>query len=73
MTIFVTGATAGFGRAIARKFAQDGAKIVGTGRREGTLHGARAKAGAFAPASDPSETRLRNHLRDPLQSVVTPQ
>jgi 3-hydroxy acid dehydrogenase/malonic semialdehyde reductase len=38
MIVFVTGATAGFGRAIARKFAQDGAKIVGTGRREGRLH-----------------------------------
>lgn len=38
MTIFVTGATAGFGRAIARRFAQDGAKVVGTGRREGRLH-----------------------------------
>jgi len=37
MTVFVTGATAGFGLAIVRKFAADGAKIVGTGRREGRL------------------------------------
>jgi 3-hydroxy acid dehydrogenase/malonic semialdehyde reductase len=33
MTVFVTGATAGFGLAIARKFAAHGANIVGTGRR----------------------------------------
>jgi 3-hydroxy acid dehydrogenase/malonic semialdehyde reductase len=33
MTVFVTGASAGFGQAIARRFAKDGAKIVGTGRR----------------------------------------
>jgi len=37
MTVFVTGATAGFGLAIVRKFAADGAKIVGTGRRESRL------------------------------------
>jgi 3-hydroxy acid dehydrogenase/malonic semialdehyde reductase len=37
MTVFVTGATSGFGTAIARKFAQDGAKVVGTGRRQDRL------------------------------------
>lgn len=37
MIVFVTGATAGFGQAIARKFAKDGAKIVGTGRRRERL------------------------------------
>jgi len=33
MILFITGATAGFGAAIARRFAQDGAKIIATGRR----------------------------------------
>jgi 3-hydroxy acid dehydrogenase/malonic semialdehyde reductase len=33
MIVFVTGATAGFGWAICQRFAQDGAKIIATGRR----------------------------------------
>jgi 3-hydroxy acid dehydrogenase/malonic semialdehyde reductase len=37
VVVFVTGASAGFGRATARRFAQDGAKVVGTGRRKGRL------------------------------------
>lgn len=37
MVVFVTGATAGFGEAVARKFAADGWKVVGTGRRRERL------------------------------------
>ncbi len=32
-TVFITGATSGFGKAIAEKFAQNGFSIVITGRR----------------------------------------
>lgn len=37
MTIFITGATAGFGQATVRKFANDSVKIIGTGRRANRL------------------------------------
>ncbi|MFD8501079.1 SDR family oxidoreductase [Amycolatopsis sp. NPDC059657] len=36
-TVFVTGASTGFGAAIARRFAADGAKVVATARRVGKL------------------------------------
>ena len=32
-TILITGATSGFGRAAARKFANGGWRVIGTGRR----------------------------------------
>ncbi len=41
-TIFVTGATAGFGSAFARRFVKDGHRVIATGRREDRL---RALAG----------------------------
>ncbi len=36
-TIFITGATSGFGHAFATRFVQEGARIVATGRREDRL------------------------------------
>ena len=36
-TIFITGATAGIGGAAARKFAADGWRVIGTGRRRDRL------------------------------------
>ena len=38
-TVFITGATAGFGAAASRRFALAGWKVVGTGRRRERLDG----------------------------------
>jgi 3-hydroxy acid dehydrogenase/malonic semialdehyde reductase len=46
MIILVTGATAGFGRVIAQRFAADGARIIAAGRRSDRLEILRAELGA---------------------------
>ncbi|NHB63526.1 MULTISPECIES: bifunctional NADP-dependent 3-hydroxy acid dehydrogenase/3-hydroxypropionate dehydrogenase YdfG [Photorhabdus] len=45
MIIFVTGATSGFGESIARKFIQNGAKVIATGRRKERLEKLKAELG----------------------------
>ena len=45
-TVLVTGATAGFGQAIARRFVRDGHRVIATGRRQERLDALRAELGA---------------------------
>ena len=50
LTLFVTGATAGFGRAIARRFVAEGHRVIGTGRRGDRLAALQDELGAaFLP------------------------
>ena len=49
-TILITGATAGFGEAAARKFAAGGWQVIGTGRRGDRLQALQEELGdAFLP------------------------
>src|SRR6185312_12548913 len=51
-TILITGATAGFGEAAARKFVSGGWRAIGTGRREERLKQLQEELGdAFLPLS----------------------
>ncbi|WP_410015073.1 bifunctional NADP-dependent 3-hydroxy acid dehydrogenase/3-hydroxypropionate dehydrogenase YdfG [Sodalis sp. C49] len=45
MIIFITGATAGFGETIARKFLKQGHKVIATGRRQERLDQLQAELG----------------------------
>ncbi|HZI16780.1 MAG TPA: SDR family NAD(P)-dependent oxidoreductase [Myxococcus sp.] len=45
MNVLITGATAGFGLAFARRFIQDGARVIATGRRTERLEALRAELG----------------------------
>lgn len=46
MIIFITGATAGFGQAMARRFVKEGHTVIATGRRQDRLNALQAELGA---------------------------
>jgi 3-hydroxy acid dehydrogenase / malonic semialdehyde reductase len=58
-TILVTGATAGFGAAFARRFVQDGHRVIATGRRVERLEGLAKELGEalLAAALDVTDTK----------------
>ena len=64
-TIFITGATAGFGRAAARRFVQGGWNVIGTGRRSVRL---RELQEEFGDAFLPLEIDMRD--REAVESVA---
>jgi 3-hydroxy acid dehydrogenase/malonic semialdehyde reductase len=57
MIVFVTGATSGFGAAIARRFARDGHRIIATGRRVERLAALRAELGQAVALTLPLDVR----------------
>jgi serine 3-dehydrogenase len=64
-TILITGATAGFGEAAARKFVQGGWKVIGTGRRGDRLRKLQEELG---DALLPLELDMRD--REAVESVA---
>ena len=61
MVVFVTGATAGFGEAVVRRFLAAGAKVVGTGRRQERLQAMHSEFGpSFLPLD--FDVKKRSHV-----------
>jgi 3-hydroxy acid dehydrogenase / malonic semialdehyde reductase len=68
MIVFVTGATSGFGEATARKFASDGAKVIGTGRRADRLNNLRNELGdSFLML--PFDVGCRKQVEEAIQNL----
>jgi 3-hydroxy acid dehydrogenase / malonic semialdehyde reductase len=68
MIVFVTGATAGFGTAVARKFIQDGATVIGTGRRKERLEALKRELGGnFHPL--PFDVGKRHEVEQAIGSL----
>ncbi len=71
MIVFVTGATAGLGAAIARKFLFDGAKVIGTGRRKDRLDELKRELGGnFLPLG--FDVGSRNDVEQAIGSLPAP-
>lgn len=68
MIIFVTGATAGFGAEIARKFVKAGHKVIATGRRKERLADLKAELGDALYAVELDVTN-RASIQDAINSL----
>ena len=69
MKVLVTGATSGFGDAIARRFAAGGAQIIAVGRRAERLEALRAGLGADRVHCLPLDVRDRRAVEEGLGSI----
>lgn len=67
-TVLVTGATAGFGRAIASRFVKDGHRVIATGRRQERLDALAGELGAalYPLALDMNDAAALRALPDSL-------
>lgn len=68
-TIMVTGATAGFGRAIAIKFAENGYNVIITGRRKERLDELKKELGKAEVLALNFDVRDRNAVRSQIENL----
>ena len=68
LTVLVTGATAGFGEAICRRFCAEGAKVIATGRRRERLASLKKKLGRRCHPA-PLDVRERGAVGELLGSL----
>jgi 3-oxoacyl-[acyl-carrier protein] reductase len=75
-TVLVTGGTSGIGRAVAERFAADGAEVVVTGRHQDTVERAAEEMkelgvrGVVCDASDPAQVGALSGRLDTLDVLV---
>jgi 3-hydroxy acid dehydrogenase/malonic semialdehyde reductase len=69
MIVFITGATAGFGAAFSRRFAQDGARVVAAGRRADRLAALREELGAGRVHTVTLDVRDRQAVADAVAGL----
>ncbi|MGE0714008.1 MAG: SDR family oxidoreductase [Alphaproteobacteria bacterium] len=69
LTVFVTGATAGFGAATAKRFAAAGAKVVICGRRADRLEALKAEMGGARVHAFPLDVRDRKAVQAAVDAL----
>lgn len=68
LTVLVTGATAGFGAAVCRRFAKAGAKVIATGRRGARLKALKKELGARCRTAE-FDVRSRKETQTALEAL----
>jgi len=68
-TVFITGATAGFGAATARRFAKDGARLILTGRRTERLDAIKAELKHVPVLTIPLDVRDKDAVFDAVADL----
>src|SRR5436309_1853630 len=71
MIVFITGATAGFGAAIARRYVREGHRVVASGRRVARLEALRRELGEACHALE-LDVRDRGAVDDAFRALPEP-